>query len=72
MPVVTRQRAEMTLANLVARVRAGGSVVLVGASKDPSKYGNKILKNLTSKGIPVVPINPREKEIEGRLSQCAC
>ncbi len=38
---------------------------LVGASKNKEKYGNKVLKDLISKGISVIPINPKEKTIEG-------
>ncbi len=41
------------------------SIALVGASKNPHKYGNKILKDLISKGYRVFPINKFEKEIEG-------
>jgi predicted CoA-binding protein len=41
-------------------------VALVGASNDPSKYGNVILKDLTRKGFDVLPVNPREKEIAFR------
>ena len=41
------------------------SIALVGASKNPNKYGNKILKDLISKGYRVFPINKSEKEIEG-------
>jgi len=38
---------------------------IVGASKNKEKYGNIILKDLISKGISVIPINPKEKNIEG-------
>lgn len=41
------------------------SIALVGASKNPDKYGNKILKDLISKGYRVFPINKSEKEIDG-------
>ncbi|MFK7780059.1 MAG: CoA-binding protein [Candidatus Gracilibacteria bacterium] len=40
-------------------------IALVGASNNEEKYGNKILKDLLNKGHKVIPINPREKEIEG-------
>ncbi|MDP2090519.1 MAG: CoA-binding protein [Candidatus Gracilibacteria bacterium] len=40
-------------------------IVLIGASNNPEKYGNKIMKNLLSKGHTVIPVNPKEKEIEG-------
>jgi uncharacterized protein len=49
----------------LARRGADNAIALVGASTDPAKYGNIIIKNLRSKGYDVIPVNPREKEIEG-------
>jgi predicted CoA-binding protein len=43
-------------------------IALIGASNDPSKYGNKILLDLISKGHNVVPINPKEEEVAGLKS----
>lgn len=40
-------------------------LVLVGASANPEKYGNVILKNLIGRGYKVIPVNPKESEIEG-------
>ena len=40
-------------------------IALVGASKNPVKYGNIILKDLVSKGYEVLPVNPKYDEIEG-------
>lgn len=40
-------------------------VILIWASNDPEKYGNKILKDLIIKWHTVIPVNPKEKEIEG-------
>jgi uncharacterized protein len=40
-------------------------IAVVGASNDPSKYGNVIVKNLAAKGYTVLPVNPKEKEIAG-------
>ena len=40
-------------------------IAIVGASKDPKKYGNIILKDLASKGFEVYPINPKYEEIDG-------
>jgi predicted CoA-binding protein len=40
-------------------------IAVVGASNDPSKYGNIIVRNLAAKGYTVLPVNPREKEIAG-------
>ena len=38
---------------------------VVGASDNPEKYGNKIVKNLKNRGYEVYPVNPRLKEVEG-------
>jgi predicted CoA-binding protein len=41
---------------------------VVGATDNPQKYGNQIVKNLKSRGYEVYPVNPRLKEVEG--SRC--
>lgn len=38
---------------------------VVGASADRSKYGNKVLRCYQMHGYEAVPVNPREKVIEG-------
>jgi predicted CoA-binding protein len=38
---------------------------VVGASLDRSKYGNRVLRCYQQKGLSVVPVNPKEREIEG-------
>ena len=38
---------------------------LIGASDNPEKYGNIILKNLIAKGFKVIPVNPGKTAIEG-------
>jgi predicted CoA-binding protein len=38
---------------------------VVGASIDRHKYGNKVLRNYLQKGKRAIPVNPKEKEIEG-------
>ena len=40
-------------------------IALVGASNDKSKFGNRIYKDLRSKGYNVIPINPKDENIEG-------
>lgn len=40
-------------------------IAVVGASSNPQKYGNIIVRNLAAKGYTVLPVNPRETEIEG-------
>ena len=38
---------------------------VVGASSDRSKYGNRVLRCYQDHGLKAVPVNPKEKEIEG-------
>ena len=38
---------------------------VVGASSDRSKYGNRVLRCYQEHGLKAVPVNPREKDIEG-------
>ena len=38
---------------------------VVGASANRDKYGNKVLRVYLQHGLTAVPVNPREKEIEG-------
>lgn len=40
-------------------------IAVVGASNNPEKYGNIIVKNLLGKGYTVLPINPKESRIAG-------
>ena len=40
-------------------------IALVGASNDSRKFGNRIYLDLRSKGYDVVPVNPKDKQIEG-------
>lgn len=38
---------------------------IVGASHDPAKFGNKIVRDLHNAGYTVYPVNPKGGEIEG-------
>lgn len=40
-------------------------IAVVGASNNPEKYGNIIVRNLASKGYTVLPIHPNESVIAG-------
>jgi uncharacterized protein len=40
-------------------------VAVIGASSDRSKFGNKAVRAFLHHGDTVVPINPREAEVEG-------
>lgn len=44
---------------------AATRIAVVGASNNPEKYGNIIVRNLSEKGYTVLPINPKEREIAG-------
>ena len=43
------------------------SVVILGASADRSKFGNKAVRAFRAQGYAVYPVNPKETEIEGIL-----
>jgi uncharacterized protein len=40
-------------------------VAVIGASNDPTKFGNKAVRAYRHQGYTVVPINPHETEVEG-------
>ena len=41
------------------------TVVVIGASSDRAKFGNKAVRAYQQQGYEVYPVNPRETEIEG-------
>ena len=51
--------------DLIQDFMAQKRFAVVGASDNPEKYGNRIVKNLKARGYDVYPVNPRLKEIEG-------
>lgn len=38
---------------------------VVGATDNPDKYGNRIVKNLRDRGYEVYPVNPKLEKVEG-------
>lgn len=44
---------------------AGDRFAVAGASRDRSKYGNKVLRAYQQAGKHVVPVNPNVEEVEG-------
>jgi uncharacterized protein len=44
---------------------SGKRFAVVGASPDPAKYGNKVLRVYQQNDIEAVPINPTAEEVEG-------
>jgi len=41
------------------------TVVIIGASTDRSKFGNKAVRAFVRQGFTVHPVNPKEAQIEG-------
>ncbi len=41
------------------------TVAVIGASNDRNKFGNKALRAFARQGYTVIPINPRERAVEG-------
>ena len=41
------------------------TVVIIGASSNRDKFGNKALRSFARQGYNVIPINPTEAEVEG-------
>jgi len=44
---------------------------VVGASQDPSKYGNELLQALKAHGHNAIPVNPKHKAIDGQPCYCS-
>lgn len=42
-----------------------GAFGVVGASTNRDKYGNKVLRCYLQKGLKAIPVNPKEKVVEG-------
>ena len=40
-------------------------VAVIGASSDRAKFGNKAVRAFARQGYTVIPIHPREQEVEG-------
>ncbi len=44
---------------------SGQRFAVAGASTDRSKYGNRVLRAYLDAGLEVIPVNPKESEVEG-------
>jgi predicted CoA-binding protein len=44
------------------------TVAVIGASSDRQRFGNKALRAFRDHGYTVIPINPKEPEVEGETS----
>ena len=50
---------------LIKEFMAQKKFAVIGATDNPEKYGNRIVKDLKIRGYEVFPVNPRLKEVEG-------
>ncbi|MBN1190922.1 MAG: CoA-binding protein [Dehalococcoidales bacterium] len=50
---------------LINEFMAQKKFAVIGATDNPEKYGNQIVKNLKKRGYEVYPVNPKLKELEG-------
>jgi len=55
----------MSVAEQVKLFLAEARFGVVGASADRSKYGNRVLRCYQLNGLEAIPVNPKEKIIEG-------
>lgn len=55
----------MNVKELIDTFLKSQEFAVVGASADRHKYGNKVLRVYQQKGLRVIPVNPKEREIEG-------
>jgi predicted CoA-binding protein len=51
--------------DLIKEFMAQKKFAVIGATDNPEKYGNQIVKNLKNRGYEVYPVNPKLKELEG-------
>jgi predicted CoA-binding protein len=49
----------------IERFMSSPAFGVVGASPNREKYGNKVLRCYLQKGKRAIPVNPREKQVEG-------
>lgn len=55
----------VTLQERIDAFLAGAPHAVVGASRDRSKYGNKVLRAYLQNDREVYPVNPNSREVEG-------
>lgn len=55
----------LTIEERIRRFLAAPAFGVAGASSNPDKYGNKVLRCYLQQGRRVVPVHPRETQLEG-------
>jgi predicted CoA-binding protein len=62
---VTGTEEALNMQELIKDFMSQKRFAVVGATNNPQKYGNQIVKNLKSRGYEVYPVNPKLKDLEG-------
>lgn len=55
----------MAMDQKIEQFLASAAFGVVGASSNRDKYGNKVLRCYQQNNRPVVPVHPKEKQVEG-------
>ena len=55
----------MTIEQQIERFLASPAFGVVGASRNRDKYGNKVLRCYQQNNRPVIPVHPKEQQVEG-------
>ena len=63
--IADEKRKREIFARLLEHKGPETRIAVAGASTNPSKYGNIIVRNLKEKGYTVYPVNPKAEEIAG-------
>lgn len=58
----------MTTLNQIQKFLEPKKLAVVGASRNPKKFGGAVIKELKEKGFTLFPVNPNADEIQG----CKC
>ena len=58
----------MTTLNQIQKFLEPKKIAVVGASRNPKKFGGAVIKELKEKGFTLLPVNPNADEIQG----CKC
>jgi predicted CoA-binding protein len=58
----------MSIDEQIREFLAGSPHAVVGASRNRSKYGNKVLRAYLQNDLPVYPVNPNATMVEGQLA----
>ncbi|KAF9452781.1 NAD(P)-binding protein [Macrolepiota fuliginosa MF-IS2] len=64
-PSLRRISDMAALQNTQKKFLSSPNFAVVGASKDPTKFGTKILKWYQERKLKITPVHPKESELEG-------